>query len=117
MFHTRQVDIQTLEAKRRLRTTIARQRRRLDARARGLRRETGQLCGWRPYARRFPLGTLAVGLASGWIVAGGLRLPRWTTWTGRLLMRRGSSAVWKALVKKLSGTLTSELQAFWAARQ
>ena len=98
-------DLQHEAEKRRLRSAIARSRRRIDRRLRGSRKAAGRLTSWRTYARRWPGLALAVGLGAGWILAAGLR-PRFLVGLlGARLMRE--------IAGRTPDFLARELKTFW----
>lgn len=91
--------------KRRLRTAIARSRRRIDRKLRGTEKAALDLASWKTYARRWPGLALAAGLGVGWVLAAGLR-PRFLVGMfGARLMREMSG--------RATDLLARELKRFW----
>jgi ElaB/YqjD/DUF883 family membrane-anchored ribosome-binding protein len=101
---TGQLDRQ--RARRELRLRIARQRRRIDRRVRGLEREGRRLASWRTYVRRYPAQALAAAAGLGLIVSAGLGRG-WPRLVGAQLTRRA--------VVRLVARLWREVEAIWAA--
>jgi hypothetical protein len=100
------IDRQQGAEKRRLRTAIARSRRRIDRRLRNSGKATGRLTSWKTYVERWPGVGLAAGLGLGWILAAGLR-PRFLVGLfGARLMREMSG--------RTTDLLVGELKRFWS---
>ncbi len=100
------IDRQLGAEKRRLRTAIARSRRRIDRRLRNSNKAAGRLASWKTYVQRWPGAALAAGLGIGWILAAGLR-PRFLVGLfGARLMREMSG--------RITDLLASELKRFWS---
>ena len=102
---TTSVDRQRDAEKRRLRTEIARCRRRID---RGLGRSkeaAGRLASWKTYARRWPGAALAAGLGFGWIAAVGLR--------PRFLVGLFGARLARQLSRQLTRLFAEELKRVW----
>lgn len=92
--------------KRRLRTAIARSRRRIDRRLRNSNKAAARLTSWQTYVRRWPGAALATGLGLGWVLAAGLR-PRFLVGLfGARLMREMS--------RRTTDLLARELKRFWS---
>lgn len=92
-------------AKRDLRLRIARARRRIDRRVRGLEREGRRLTSWRTYVRQYPAQALVAAAGLGLAASAGLSRG-WTRWLGARLVRR-------ALDRAVTGAW-QELEAIWA---
>ena len=92
-------------AKRDLRLRIARGRRRIDRRIRGLEREGRRLTSWRTYVRQYPAQALVAAAGLGLAASAGLARG-WPRWLGVQLTRR---AVDRAIAKAWQ-----ELEAIWA---
>lgn len=91
--------------KRRLRSAIARSRRRIDRRLHASSRAVGQLASWRTYARRWPGLALATGLALGWILAAGVR--------PRFLVGLLGARFLREMSQRTTELLARELKTFW----
>jgi hypothetical protein len=72
---------------RELRLRIARLRRRIDQRIRGVERETRALASWRTYVSRFPWRSFAAALGIGVAASAGLHRVRWGSRLGTSLFR------------------------------
>jgi len=92
-------------AKRDLRLRIARGRRRIDRRIRGLEREGRRLTSWRTYVRQYPAQALVAAAGLGLAASAGLSRG-WPRWLGARLARR-------ALDRAIAGAW-QELEAIWA---
>jgi len=92
-------------AKRDLRLRIARARRRIDRRLRGLEREGRRLASWRTYVRQYPARALVAAAGLGLAVSAGLARG-WPRWLGARLVRR-------ALDRGMAGAW-QEVEAIWA---
>ncbi len=91
--------------KRRLRTAIARSRRRIDRKLRGANKAAGRLASWKTYARRWPGAALAAGLGIGWILAAGLR--------PRFLIGLFGARFMREMSGRTTDLLAGELKRFW----
>jgi len=101
MSRRRTTDDETRREKRRLRTEIARSRRRLVADAASMQREGRRLVSWRTYAARFPVAALGIAFVGGLAVSTGLMrhaTPR--RWVARL-MRPTFAIVGRGLWREL----------------
>jgi hypothetical protein len=92
-------------AKRELRLRIARARRRIDRRIRGLEREGRRLTSWRTYVRQYPAHALVAAGGLGLAVSAGLSRG-WPRLLGVQLTRR---ALNRAIAR-----VWQELEAIWA---
>ena len=98
---------QQLEAeKRRLRTAIARSRRRIDRRVRNSSKATGRLTSWKTYVKRWPGVALVAGLGLGWILAAGMR--------PRFLVSLFGARLLRDLSSRTTGLVANELKSFWS---
>ncbi len=91
--------------KRRLRTAIARSRRRIDRRVRNSSKATGRLSSWKTYVERWPGVALAAGLGLGWVLSAGLR--------PRFLVGLLSTRLMRELSGRATDLLARELKSFW----
>jgi len=98
-------NIDHLRGKRDLRLRIARGRRRIDRRIRGLEREGRRLTSWRTYVRQYPAQALVAAAGLGLAASAGLARG-WPRLLGVQLTRR---AVDRAIAKAWQ-----ELEAIWA---
>ena len=92
-------------AKRDLRLRIARGRRRIDRRVRGLEREGRRLASWRTYVRQYPAQALVAAAGLGLAASAGLARG-WPRWLGMRLTRRA--------LDRAIGRAWQELEAIWA---
>jgi len=100
------IDQQHDAEKRRLRTAIARSRRRIDRKVRNSSKATGRLTSWRTYAKRWPGVALAAGLGFGWILAMGLR--------PRFLIGLFGARLMRDLSRRTTDLVAGELKSFWS---
>ena len=99
------VDVDPLRARRELRLQIARGRRRIDRRIRGLEREGRRLTSWQTYVRRYPAQALVAGMGFGLAVSSGLSRG-WPRMLGVQLTRRA--------LDRVIARVWQELGAIWA---
>ncbi len=91
-----------LQSRRRvLHRRIARSRRRIDRRLRGLGDESRRLVDWRTYVVRYPGWALTAALGAGMTAAGALRPALLSRWLGRSLLRNALGGVRRQLFREL----------------